>query len=128
MDEAAGLTAEVLESKLLEFESDAAGPRLPADPALLEQLRPRVDAPPPGVPEGNPRWRDYVAYRERRLAELKAGQEVKGPLRWDAYQPMMGQFARGLEFQRAMTDLLRADAKLPSRAAAVARGLRTAIH
>ncbi|HEY8211294.1 MAG TPA: hypothetical protein VIG99_27610 [Myxococcaceae bacterium] len=112
VDETAGLTAEVVESKLLAFEVDTAGPRLPADPALLEQVRPRVDVPPPGVPEGFKPWKDYVAYRERRLAELKAGKKAKGPLWWDSYQGLMGQFARGLEFGRAMADRLRADAKL----------------
>jgi len=54
VDEAAGLTAEVVEAKLLETELELSGPRLRADPALLEQVRPRVDAPPPGVP-GTPR-------------------------------------------------------------------------
>jgi len=115
VDEAVGLTAEVVEAKLLDVEVDAAGPRLPADPALLEQIRPRADAPPPGVPEGFKPWKDYVAYRERRLAELKAGKKVEGPLLWDGYQRMMGHFARGLAFERAMVDLLRADAKLPKR-------------
>jgi hypothetical protein len=65
------------------------------------------------VPEGFKLWRDYVTYWERRLAELKAGKKAKGPQRWGAYQGMMGEFARGLEFERAMADLLRADAKLP---------------
>jgi hypothetical protein len=113
VDEAAGLTVEVVEAKLRVVEVDAAGPRLPADPALLEQVRPRVDARPPGVPEDFKLWKDYVAYRERRLAELKAGEKAKGPLRWDAYEQMLGQYARGLAFERTMADLLRADAKLP---------------
>ncbi|HYV45308.1 MAG TPA: hypothetical protein VFA20_10625 [Myxococcaceae bacterium] len=113
VDEAAGLTAEVVEAKLLEAEAESAGSRLPADPVLLEQLRPRADAPPTGVPEGFKPWKDYVAYRERRLAELKAGKKVEGPLVWDAYQRMMGHFARGLAFEGTMVNLLRDDAKLP---------------
>src|SRR5262249_2666756 len=71
-----------------------------------------LDAPPPGA-EGNPRWREYVAYREKRLGELKEGKAAKGPLRWEAYERMWGWFTRGLKFERLMVALLQADAKLP---------------
>jgi len=113
VDEGVGLTQEVVEAKLLQVELESAGPRLPADVALLEQQRPALEAPPPGMPEGSMLWGEYVAYRERRLSELKAGQKVKGPLRWEAYESLRGQFARGLDFERVMVALLRADAALP---------------
>jgi len=112
VDEAAGLTAEVVEAKLLQVELESGGARLPADVALLEQQRPRLDAPPPGVAADSVLWKDYVAYRERRLNELKAGKKAEGPLRWDGYGQMWGQFRRGIVFQHAMVELLRADAKL----------------
>jgi hypothetical protein len=112
VDDAAGLTAEVVQFKLRLAEAESAGARLPAEVALLEQQRPRVEAPPPGVAsEGL--WTNYVAYRERRLAELKSVRKAQGPLRWEGYERMWGQFTRGLAFERSMTALLRADAALP---------------
>ena len=114
VDEAAGLTAEVVQAKLLQAEVVESGSaRLPADVALLERQRPRLDAPPPGVSADSGRWRDYVAYRERRLAELRSGQKVEGPLRWEGYERMWARFSRGLAFQRARVAELRADAALP---------------
>ena len=113
VDEAAGLSAEVLEAKLREAELEASGPRLPADVALLKKLHATLSAPPPGVPEGYALWEDYRAYRQRRLTELEQGQATEGPLRWEAYERMRGAFARGLAFERAMVELLREDARLP---------------
>jgi hypothetical protein len=102
-----------LEAKLLQAELELSGPRLPADVALLRSQRPSVEAPPPGVAKGSLMWTRYVAYRESRLAELERRQPVGGPLRWDAYQRMWGQFNRGLAFEKSMVALLRADASLP---------------
>jgi hypothetical protein len=113
VDEAAGYSAEVVEAKLQQAELEAPGPRLPADVALLHKLRATISAPPPGVPEGDALWEDYRTYREQRLAELEQGEATKGPLRWEAYERMQGAFARGLAFERAMVELLRADASLP---------------
>ncbi|WP_224365092.1 hypothetical protein [Hyalangium versicolor] len=113
VDEASGHSAEVLEVKLREAEMEASGPRLPADVALLKKLRATLSTPPPGVPEGSALWREYVAYREGRLSELKAGEKAKGPLRWESYEWLRGRFARGLAFERVMVALLRADAALP---------------
>ncbi|MBN1208978.1 MAG: hypothetical protein JXB05_29240 [Myxococcaceae bacterium] len=72
-----------------------------------------LEALPPGVPESSALWREYVAYREGRLSELKAGERAKGPLRWEGYEWLRGRFARGLAFERSMVALLRADAALP---------------
>jgi hypothetical protein len=94
----------------VEFES--AGPRLPKDAAVLEKQRPSLDAPPPEA-RGNPRWREYVDYYEKRLGEVKEGKATKGPLSWEAYEQMRGWFARGLAFERVMVKLLEADAQLP---------------
>jgi hypothetical protein len=112
-DEAVGMPLEVAEARLRQAELEAPGPRLPANVALLEQQRPAVASPPPGVPEGLPRWVEYVAYRERRLGELKQGQATAGPLRWESYEALRGWFARGLAFERSMMAQLRADAALP---------------
>ncbi len=112
VDEPAGLTPEVVEAKLLQVELDSGGPRLSGNVAVLEKQRPSLDVPPLGA-QGHPLWREYVAYWESRLAELKQGKVVKPPLSWAGYEPMRGQFARGLAFERAMVELLRADAALP---------------
>ncbi|HEX8538138.1 MAG TPA: hypothetical protein VF664_11785, partial [Cystobacter sp.] len=112
VDEHVGLTREVVEAKLARVEWEAVGPRLSRDVTVLERQRPSFDAPPPEA-QGNPRWREYVGYFERRLGELKEGKATKGPLRWENYERMWGWFARGLTFERLMVKLLRADAELP---------------
>ncbi|MBZ4420708.1 hypothetical protein [Myxococcus sp. RHSTA-1-4] len=109
----AGLPPEVLRAKLLLAELEAPGSRLPRDVEALKQLAPRVDAPPPGVPEGTGLWREYVAYREARLGEIIEGRPAQGPLRWEGYQVMRGLFARGGMFEWRMVSLLREDAALP---------------
>lgn len=113
VDEAAGLTQEVLQSRLLRAELESTGPRLSTDVGSLKQLHPSREAPPPGVPKGSALWEEYVSYRERRLTQLEKGQKVEGPLRWEGYERMRGLFARGLAFERIMATLLRADAALP---------------
>ncbi len=112
LDESVGLSREVVEAKLLLAELDSAGPRLSGNVAVLEKQRPILDEPPPDA-QGHPLWREYVTYRENRLAELMQGLEVKPPLRWEGYEQMRGLFARGLAFERLMVSLLRADAALP---------------
>ncbi|HYO59014.1 hypothetical protein [Archangium sp.] len=112
VDEAVGLTREVVEARLVQVELESPGPRLSGDVAVLEKQRPSFGAPLPGA-QGNPRWSEYVAYYENRIAELKQGKAVEGPLRWEAYERMRGLFARGLGFERFMVELLRADAALP---------------
>ncbi|WP_395843729.1 hypothetical protein [Cystobacter fuscus] len=112
VDEAEGLTREVVEARLAWVELDAEGPRLSRDVAVLERQRPSLEAPPPGA-EGNPLWSEYVTYHENRLGELKQGKAAKGPLRWEGYDRMRRGFARGLVFENLMVDRLRADAALP---------------
>jgi len=112
VDEGAGLTREVVEARLALVELEAPGPRLRRDVAVLEKQRPSPDAPPPGA-EGNPRWGDYVAYYEKRLGEIRQGQDAQAPLRWVHYEQMWGGFTRGLAFERLMVALLEADAALP---------------
>ncbi|ATB30636.1 hypothetical protein MEBOL_004097 [Melittangium boletus DSM 14713] len=112
VDQEVGLTREVVEARLVAVESETPGPRLSTDVAVLEKQRPSLDAPPSGARD-NPRWREYVDYYEGRLGELREGKASKGPLRWAAYDVMWRGFARGLEFERAMVKVLRADAELP---------------
>ena len=112
VDEAAGLTREGVEARLAQVEREAGGPRWPANVTVLEQQRASLESPPLGA-DGNPRWPDYVAYRERRLGELKQGKTAEGPLRWEGYERMWGGFARGMAFERLMVERLRADAALP---------------
>jgi len=113
VDDSVGHTPEVVRAKLALAELEAPGARLSTDVAWLEQHRPVLEAPPPGVPGGSALWSEYVMYRESRLFELKAGQKSQGPLRWEGYQRLRGWFSRGLAFERARVALLRADAALP---------------
>ena len=113
VDEAVGRTAEVVQAKLALAELEAPGARLPANVTWLEHNRPALEIPPPGVPEGSVLWGEYVAYREGRLSELKAGKKAQGPLPWEGYERLRGRFARGLAFERVMVALLRTDAALP---------------
>ena len=112
VDEAAGLTAEVVEAKLAGVEREAQGPRWSTHLTELEARRPVLASPPPGA-EGTPRWSEYVAYFARRLDELRGGQSAEGPLTWAAYEMMRGGFARGLAFERTMVEVLHADAARP---------------
>ncbi len=113
VDESVGHTEEVVQAKLALAELEAPGARLPANVTWLEHNRPALETPPPGVPEGSVLWGEYVAYREGRLSELKAGKKAQGPLPWEGYERLRGRFARGLAFERVMVALLRADAALP---------------
>jgi hypothetical protein len=113
VDAKVGLTAEVVEAKLVQVELDSAGPRLSGNVAALEkQLASLKEAPPAGA-TSHPLWSEYVRYGEGRLAELTKGIPVEPPLLWEGYQRMRGNFARGLAFERAFVEVLRADAALP---------------
>ncbi|MBZ4336035.1 hypothetical protein [Corallococcus sp. AS-1-12] len=105
--------SEAAKARLLQAELEASGPRLPKDVKLLKHLAPKVEAPPPGLDQGTGLWREYVAYRERRLQELQSGAAVEGPLKWEGYREMRALYARGLAFERTMVSLLEADAALP---------------
>ncbi len=113
VDTKVGLTVEVVEAKLVQVELDSAGPRLSGNVAMLEkQLASLKEAPPAGA-TSHPLWSEYVRYGEGRLAELTKGIPVEPPLLWEGYQRMRGNFARGLAFERAFVEVLRADAALP---------------
>ncbi|AKJ03944.1 hypothetical protein ATI61_116191 [Archangium gephyra] len=112
VDEGVGHTREVVESKLAAVELEATGPRLPTDTRVLKQHRPALDAPPPEA-RGDPRWREYVDYYEKRFSEVKKGEASKGPLKWEGYERLRKWFARGLAFERDMVTLLKADAEKP---------------
>ena len=112
VDEGVGHTRQVVEAKLAAVELEATGPRLPMDARVLKQHRPALEAPPPEA-RGNPRWREYVDYYERRLGEVEQGTASKGPLKWEGYERLLGWFARGLAFERDMVRLLREDAAKP---------------
>ncbi|WP_249351220.1 hypothetical protein [Corallococcus exiguus] len=107
----AGLPPEVLEARLAQVEWEATGARLSRDVSFLKEHPPERGAPPGA--EGHPLWAEYVSYREARLAELEQGTPAKGPLRWEGYLDLRGQFIRGLMFERDMVAQLRADAALP---------------
>jgi hypothetical protein len=112
VDGGVGHTRKVVEAKLAAAELEATGPRLPKDVRVLEQHRPVLDAPPPEA-RGNPRWREYVDYYEKRFSEVEKGTAAEGPLKWAGYERLRGWFARGMAFERDMVKLLREDAKKP---------------
>ncbi|MFY0581106.1 hypothetical protein ACN28S_48840 [Cystobacter fuscus] len=109
VDEGVGHTPAVVEAKLAAAELEATGPRLPKDVGVLEKHRPSLDAPPPEA-RGNPRWREYVDYYEKRQREVEKGTAAEGPLKWEPYERMRAWFARGLAFEADMVKLLREDA------------------
>jgi len=112
VDKEVGHTLDVVEAKLAAAELEATGPRLPKDVGVLEKHCPSLDAPPSEA-RGNPRWREYVDYYEKRLGAVKKGEAAEGPLKWEPYERMRAWFARGLAFERDMVKLLREDAKKP---------------
>ncbi|MFY0525319.1 hypothetical protein ACN28I_19970 [Archangium gephyra] len=118
-DEAAGLSREVLDSKILELELDIPGPRLSRDVAVLEkQLVALEKAPPVGATE-HALWGEYLQYGKGRLADLRQGSQLKKggqlepPLKWDGYQRMRELLLRGVRFERGRAQLLRDEAALP---------------
>ncbi|HYO68579.1 MAG TPA: hypothetical protein VEU33_21105 [Archangium sp.] len=112
VDDEAGHTLEVVEAKLAAVELETTGPRLPKNVSVLEKHRPSLDAPPPEA-GGNPRWREYVNYYEKRFREVKESTAAEGPLKWEPYERMRTWFARGIAFERDMVKLLKEDAKKP---------------
>ncbi|WP_309892179.1 hypothetical protein, partial [Archangium sp.] len=119
VDEAAGLSREVLEARFLEAELETAGPRLSGEVTVLEkQLVALEKTPPPGA-TGHLLWSEYLGYGRGRMEDLRRGVKVKHgrslepPLKWEGYQQMRGLMLRGLAFERALAKLLREDAALP---------------
>ncbi|QRO02641.1 hypothetical protein JRI60_23380 [Archangium violaceum] len=112
VDEGVGHTPSVVEAKLAAVEVEATGPRLPKDAKVLKQHQPSIDAAPPEA-RGNPRWREYVDYYEKRLNEVEKGTAAEGPLKWAPYERMRAWFARGMAFERDMVKLLKADSEKP---------------
>lgn len=107
-----GHTPQVLAVKLVAAELEASGPRLSKDVAILERHIPALDAPPFEA-RGNPRWREYVDYYEKRLSELRASTAAEGPLQWEPYERMRAWFTRGMAFERDMVKRLRSEAEKP---------------
>ncbi|NVJ25842.1 hypothetical protein HUW62_31930 [Myxococcus sp. AM011] len=105
--------AEAAKAKLFLAELESSGPRLPKDVKLLKEQAPKLEEPPPGVEQGAPLWQEYVAYRKRRLKEIRDGDAVKGPLKWEGYQGMRAYYARGMAFERTMIAILEEDAAKP---------------
>ncbi|WNG31559.1 hypothetical protein F0U62_16185 [Cystobacter fuscus] len=118
-DDAAGLSREVLETKLLELELEIQGPRLSGDVAMLEKQLTALEKNPPAGATSHPIWSEYLEYGRERLTDLRQGTRVrKGrtlepPLKWEGYQQLRGLWLRGLSFERDMATLLRDDAALP---------------
>jgi hypothetical protein len=128
---AAATEAEVLEARLLEAEATSLEARHPAAPSELARFRPSLQSPPQGVPATETLWSDYVAYWERRYAEVtgqgppSAGRLApKPPLTWEGYHVMRADFRRGLEFQSSVGQMLRRELELPEMVRRLLRGMR----
>jgi len=117
VDEAAGYTREVLTAQLAEEEAASPGPRLPRNVEAVRKAKPALERPPAGVAPDSARWREYVVYYERRLAEMEAAESAgtlesqKPPLSWPAYQEMRANHVRGVLYQRAQVPKLQELAK-----------------
>ncbi len=119
VDEAAGLSRDLLDARILEAELEVPGPRLSGDVAVLEKQLAALEKTPPTGATGHPLWSEYLDYGKGRVADLhqgmkvKHGRPLKPPLKWEGYQQMRGLVTRGLAFERDMAKLLREDAALP---------------
>ena len=119
VDEAAGLSREVLEARFLEVELETAGPRLSGEVTVLEKQLAALEKTPPAGATGHLLWSEYLDYGRGRMEDLRRGVKVKHgrplepPLKWEGYQEMRGLMLRGLAFERALAKLLREDAALP---------------
>jgi hypothetical protein len=119
VDEAAGLSREVLEVRYLEAELETAGPRLSGEVAVLEKQLAALEKTPPAGATGHLLWSEYLDYGRGRVADLRRGTKVKHgrplepPLKWEGYQRMRELWLRGLAFERDMAKLLREDSALP---------------
>ncbi|OJT23809.1 hypothetical protein BO221_17725 [Archangium sp. Cb G35] len=119
VDEAAGLSREVLDSKVLEIELEIPGPRLSGDVAVLEKQLAALEKTPPAGATEHALWSEYLQYGKGRLADLrqggkpKKGGQLDPPLKWDGYQRMRDLLLRGVRFERGRAQLLRDDAALP---------------
>ena len=118
-DDAAGLSREVLDTKLLEAEFEIAGPRLSGEVAVLQKQLAALEKTPPAGAMGHPLWSEYLDYGKERVTDLRQGTKLKHgrslepPLKWEGYQQMRGLVLRGLVFERTLMKLLREDAVLP---------------
>ncbi|SET63379.1 hypothetical protein SAMN05443572_102957 [Myxococcus fulvus] len=113
LPEAAGLPAEVAEAKFRQVEAEVGGARLSMDVIALRAHREALMKAAPRGADAHPLWSDYLAYLEKRAAEIPQGLASKGPLPWAGYQLVRERYARGLAFEREMVVILEADAALP---------------
>ncbi|WP_224363250.1 hypothetical protein [Hyalangium versicolor] len=126
--------AEALAAHLAEAEAQEIGARCPARIEVLARYRPSRGQPPTGIEANNPRWRDYVAYWERRYEELTGQRSLatgrtalKPPLTWDSYEALLGRFQSALQFQRNVSRALRHEAQQAPNQRVWLRGLERPI-
>jgi len=116
VDEATGYTPEVVEAKFALEESSVSDGRLPSNLKAVEKAKPVLERPPEGVSPLRLRWREYVAYYEKRHAEMVQAESsgtldsVKPPLKWTEYESLRDTYARGIRYQQARVTALLSDA------------------
>jgi hypothetical protein len=117
-----------IEARLIEAEALARGARQTTVAADLAHTRPLLERPPPAAAANEALWRDYVAYWERRYAELASpdglARGVKGPLEWPEYQAFRTRVRAGMELQARVDGRLQGEAKLPPEERLVLKGMR----
>ncbi len=102
--------AVAVEARLVQAEALEAGARYTNNVKELAQYRPSRTHPFEGVSPDNPLWPKYVAYWERRYAELAEHPELPGPLKWKGYEALMDRFGRARSFQEGATRALQREA------------------
>lgn len=117
-----------IEARLVEAEALARGARQTTVLAKLAGERPLLEKPLPGAAGREALWRDYIAYWERRYAELASpdalAKGVKGPLEWPGYQAFRTRVRAAIEVQASVAEMLRGEAKLPAAERMVLRGMK----
>jgi hypothetical protein len=130
---AAEAEAQALQAKVREAELAVEGGRYSGSLQALKQARPVLDKPPAGVVAEEKAWTDYVAYYERRLAELEAAERAgpgKGtaplpPVTWPGYRNLHIISLNSRIFQGKTTRSLWQDAQLPEAERQWSKGMRS---
>lgn len=125
--------AQALQVKVQEAELTIGGGRYSGSLQALREARPVAERPPAGVMAEERVWKDYVAYYDKRLAELEAVEKAgpgKGPaplppVTWPGYHKLYMLSLNSRIFQGKMTRSLWQDARLPEADRQWAKGMRS---
>lgn len=107
-----------IQARLVEAEAVETGARQTPVLKELSKLRPSPERPPVGVDAGEPLWRDYANYWDRRFVELSAPEARTAgplpPLTWEGYRSFRSRFARAMKFQSDVSAMLQEQVETPA--------------